>query len=250
MSALRSPRVRPALTAATRSWTVRDLPTDERPRERLQRWGASTLSQQELPACVLGRGVAGESVLVSAQRLLSAFGSLAGIREASVEALAGVHGIGPAKAAQLQAAFELGRRSDQAAEPLQAVITDWQDVVRLLEPRLGRAVKECFVALLLDARHRVLRVAEISVGSLTASLVHPRELFCEAIAAHAAAVIVAHNHPSGDPTPSDEDLALTRRLVAAGALLGIDVLDHVILGRGRHASLQASGLMHREGDDT
>lgn len=241
-----------AAPAAKRAFTVRDLPVEERPRERLQQWGAATLSQQELLACVLGRGIAGESVLVSAQRLLSAFGNLTGIRDASVEDLAQVHGIGLAKATQLKAALELSRRLEQQAEPSlrPVIITEWRDVVRLVESRLLRATKEHFLAVLLDARHRVLRIAEISVGSLTASLVHPRELFHEAITAHAAALILAHNHPSGDPTPSEEDVALTRRLVAAGRLMGMAVLDHVILGRsGDHRSLQAAGLMGG-GDET
>ena len=229
--------------APHRSFTVRDLPLEERPRERLQRWGAAMLSPQELLACVLGRGVAGESVLMTAQRLLSTFGNLTGIRNASVEELARVHGIGLAKATQLTAALELSRRVEQAGPSDAATITEWHDVVRLVEPRLAHATKEHFVAVLLDARHRVLRVADISVGSLTASLVHPRELFHEAITAHAAALILVHNHPSGDAAPSEEDLLLTRRLVAAGRLLGIEVLDHVILGRGTHRSVQADGLM-------
>ena len=233
------------IAPARRSFTVLDLPLEERPRERLQRWGAATLSQQELLACVLGRGVAGESVLLSAQRLLSTFGNLTGIRDASVEDLAKVHGIGIAKATQLKAALELSRRLEQQAEPSlhPVIIAEWRDVVRLVESRLLRATKEHFLAVLLDARHRVLRIAEISVGSLTASLVHPRELFHEAITAHAAALILVHNHPSGDATPSAEDVTLTRRLVAAGRLMGIEVLDHVILGRGKHCSLQAAGVI-------
>ncbi len=243
-------RATTAPVSSNRTYTVRDLPLDERPRERLQRWGAATLSPQELLACVLGRGIAGESVLVSAQRLLSTFGNLTGIRDASVEELACVHGIGPAKAAQLKAALELSRRVEQAPPADGVTIADWRDVVRLLEPRLAHATKEHFVAVLLDARHRVLRVADISVGSLTASIVHPRELFHEAITAHAAALIVAHNHPSGDPAPSEEDVLLTRRLVAAGRVLGIEVLDHVILGAGRACSLQADGLLTQEREET
>ena len=251
-TAMRSPRLAHRRHSASpptarRSFTVRDLPLEERPRERLQRWGAATLSQQELLACVLGRGVAGESVLVSAQRLLSTFGNVSGIRDASIEELSRVHGIGLAKATQLKAALELSRRLEQAAQPPHATITDYHDVVRLVEARLARATKEHFLALLLDARHRVLRIADIAVGSLTASLVHPREVFHEAITAHAAALILVHNHPSGDPTPSEEDLALTERLIEAGRLLGMDVLDHVIIGHGRHVSLQASGLMAEEG---
>ena len=223
--------------------TVHDLPLSERPRERLTRLGAEALSEQELLACVLGRGVAGESVLISAQRLLATFGTLRGIAEASVEQLSQVHGIGPAKAIQLKASVEIARRVALVpTQPRTAVETE-EVAAALLRPHLIDKQKEHFVALLLDNRHHLIRLSPIAVGSLSATLVHPRELFKEAIAASAAAVIIAHNHPSGDPTPSSHDLELTTRLIEAGTLLGIEVLDHLIIATNGVVSLRALGAM-------
>lgn len=221
--------------------TVRDLPLSERPRERLTRLGPESLSEHELLACVLGRGVSGESVLINARRLLARFGSWRGVAEASVESLGRVHGIGPAKAAQLKAAAELARRLAAAPVAGRPVIESFDAAVAAARPWLDGKRREHVVALLLDARHGLIRVAPIAVGTLSASLVHPREVFTEAINAAAAALILAHNHPSGDPAPSDADLALTRRLVTAGRIVGIEVLDHVIVGRPGAVSLRALG---------
>ena len=223
--------------------TVRDLPLAERPRERLVSLGPDALSEQELLACVLGRGISGESVLEAARRLLAAFGSLRGIAEASVEQLAEVHGIGPAKAAQLKAAAEFAKRAAMRSPEPPACIDSLEAAAALLRPRLAEKRKEHFLAVLLNNRHQLIRISEIAIGSLSATLVHPRELFTEAIAASAAAVIIAHNHPSGDPEPSDDDIALTRRVVEAGALLGIEVLDHVIIASRGVVSLRAAGII-------
>lgn len=222
--------------------TVRDLPMTERPRERLQALGPEALSDQELLCCLLGRGIAGESVMVTAQRLLGELGSLRSVAEASVERLSRIRGIGLAKAAQLKAAAELARRLDRPESPRARIETS-EAAAALIRPALEGKKKEHFVALLLDNRHGVIRLSPISVGSLSASLVHPRELFAEAIAASAAALIVAHNHPSGDPEPSEHDLTLTKRLVQAGELLGIEVLDHLIIGARETVSLKARGLI-------
>ncbi|MBI3011884.1 MAG: DNA repair protein RadC [Candidatus Omnitrophica bacterium] len=221
--------------------TVRDLPLSERPRERLSHLGAEALSEQELLACVLGRGVAGESVLVSARRLLATFGSVRGIADASVEQLTSLHGIGPAKAVQLKAAIELARRMALVPIGRRTVIDSVEAAAALLRPHLLDKKKEHFVALLLDNRHQLIRMSPVAIGSLSATLVHPRELFKEAIAASAAAVIVAHNHPSGDPAPSRHDVQMTTRLVEAGSLLGIEVLDHLIIGDGGVVSLRSTG---------
>ena len=221
-----------------RSLTIRDLPESERPRERLARLGAEALSEQELLACILGRGVARESVLMSAQRLLATFGSLRGIAEASVEQLSCVHGIGSSKAIQLKAAAELSRRVAQTSNGLHPAIDSSEKAADILRPILAHKKKEFFVILLLDNRHHLIRASTIATGSLSATIVHPRELFKEAISASAAAVILGHNHPSGDPDPSDHDLRITKRLVAAGHLLGIEVLDHVIVGSHGCVSLK------------
>jgi len=225
------------------SFTIRDLPVSERPRERLQKFGVETLSAQEIIAVLLGRGVSGESVMVTGQRLLSQFGSLKGIAGASVEELSQVRGIGLAKAAQIKAAFELANRLKGYSETgKRAIVKTPEDVVSVLGGRLKDKKKEYFMVLLLDTRNQLIKISEISVGSLDASIVHPREVFKEAISASAASVIFAHNHPSGDPTASEEDIGLTKRLVEAGGIVGIDVLDHIIIGDNSFLSLKREGL--------
>ncbi len=226
--------------------TIRDLPPSERPRERLARLGAESLSEQELLACVLGRGIAGESVLVGARRLLAVFGSLRGMAEASVEQLAEVRGIGQAKASQLQAAIEMARRLALPTNGQRSSLASFERAVAVLRPHLIDKQREHFVALLLDNRHRLIRMSPVAIGSLSATVVHPREVFREAITAHAAAIILAHNHPSGDPEPSTEDCEMTVRLVEAGALVGIEVLDHLIIGREGAVSLRERGLIETE----
>jgi DNA repair protein RadC len=226
-----------------KSFTIRDLPLSERPRERLQKLGVEALSAQEILAVILGRGIAGESVMVTAQRLLSHFGDLKGIGGASVEELSQVKGIGLAKAAQIKAAFELSRRLEgypQAED--KPVVKTPEDVASLVRGRLKGKKKEHFLALLLDTRNRLIKVAEISIGSLDASIVHPREVFKEAISASAASIIFAHNHPSGITEASEDDIRLTKRLVKAGEIVGIDVLDHIIIGDKNYLSLKREGL--------
>ena len=228
--------------------TVRDLPLSDRPRERLSALGEQALSQQELIACLLGSGFAGESVLTTAQRLLGRFGSLQGIADASAEELVRIRGVGQAKAAQLKAAFELSRRVEGGPMGGTGRPLDTAEAAAAAARRhLARRKKEHFILLLLDSRYRVLKIAPVSTGSLDRSVVHPRETFREAISSGAAAILLAHNHPSGDPSPSPEDLQLTRRLVEAGQLLGIPVLDHLIVGTGEPLSLRANGFWPASG---
>lgn len=226
-----------------KSFTIHDLPVSERPRERLQRFGVEALSAQEILALILGRGIAGESVIVTAQRLLSKFGSLKGIAGASLEELAQIKGIGLAKAAQIKAAFELANRMESHPElGTKPSVKTPDEVVNLVRGRLKGKKKEYFIVLLLDTRGQLIKSSEISVGSLDASIVHPREVFKEATAASAASVIFVHNHPSGDPTPSEEDVKLTERLAEAGEIMGIDVLDHIIICDNKYLSLKREGL--------
>lgn len=223
-----------------KTFTIHDLPPAERPRERLQKFGADKLSAQELLAVILGRGVAGESVTVTVQRLLKQFVSLKGLAAASVEELCQVRGIGLAKAAQIKAAFELAAKLKEVGS--QPVVKTPDDVVNVVGVRLRDKKKEHFLALMLDTRGRLMKTVEISVGSLDSSIVHPREVFKEAISASAASVIFVHNHPSGSTEASEDDIKLTKRLAEVGDLMGIEVLDHIIIGGKDHISLKRQGL--------
>jgi DNA repair protein RadC len=219
-----------------------DLPAEERPRERLARCGAAALSSRELVALVLGTGSARRSVLDVADDLIG--GGLRELAGRPLPELERQHGLGKAKAARLLAALELGARTaSESGLGERPCFRAPEDSARFLLPRYAARPVEVFGMLAVDVRHRLKRETIVSIGSLSGSVVHPREVFGEAIAARAAAVILFHNHPSGDPEPSEEDLALTRRLVAGGALLGIEVLDHLILGAGRFVSLKSRGVV-------
>jgi DNA repair protein RadC len=213
----------------------------DRPRERLFRLGGEALTDAELLSLLLRTGVPGRSALETAENALRSSGGLAGLARSGALELVRSPGLGPARAASLLAAFELSRRLAARRLPEGTPIRDPSDVFRHFHARLRDAARECFLALLLDGRHRLLREELVSQGTLTASLVHPREVFRPALRACAAALVLVHNHPSGDPTPSPEDREVTRRLARAGELLGVAVVDHVIVAERGYRSLREEG---------
>jgi len=233
------------------SFTVRDLPAEERPRERLAQFGAESLSAQELLALILGRGVREESVMMTAQKLLSKFGSLQGVTEASLEELKQVHGIGIAKAAQIKACLEIGKRAktqnisvqDKIAKKQDKRVTSPQKVHELVKGRLRNYSKEHFFVLSFDVRNKLLGMDMVSVGTLNASLVHPREVFEAAIHRHADHIIVVHNHPSDELEPSQEDKEITKLLTESGRVLGIAMVDHLIVGTNAYVSFKEQGML-------
>jgi DNA repair protein RadC len=210
----------------------------DRPREKLHRLGAGALGDNELVAIVLGEGGSRAGALDLANAILSRAGGVDRLARACTEDLTCIPGIGPARAAQVLAAIELGRRTLTRIGRERLQVTTPRSVAELLLPQFGSRPVEHFGAVLLDTKHRVLQVVEVSAGTLDGSLVHPREGFREAVAARAAAVVLFHNHPSGDPAPSPDDVEITRRMMAAGQVLGIEVLDHVILADVRFCSLR------------
>lgn len=225
------------------SFTVRDLPKPERPRERLIKFGPEALSAQELLALVIGRGIPKKSVMNIAQELLAKFGNIRSISQASIEALAEIKGLGLAKAAQIKATFELGRRQELEPELKDYDIKNPQSIVKAIRSSIKDKAKEHFKLILLDSRNKIIGISTISIGTLNANLVHPREIFKEAIMHNSASVVLAHNHPSGDPEPSEEDLKITERLVESGKILGIEVIDHIIIGKTNFASFKERGLI-------
>ena len=219
----------------------------DRPREKLERLGASALGDNELLALVLGSGSRRSDALTLANRLLEHAGGLHRLSRAAAGELQHVAGIGRARAAQVLAAVELGRRTLIRTGENRPRLTTPRQLAAHLLPQYGAAVVEQFGIVMLDTKHRVIRVKILSVGSLDGTVVHPREVFREATAASAAAIVLFHNHPSGDPTPSPDDLILTTRMASAGDIMGIDVLDHLILADQRYFSLVESGRVPARG---
>ena len=217
---------------------MKDLSPDDRPREKLRRHGATALGDNELVALIIGNGSRHGNALSVANALLAAHGGLHGLTRGTADEFARIPGIGGARASQIVAALELGRRTLSHAPSARLPIRGPVDAAAYLLPRFGSRGIEQFGIMLLDAKHRMIRTAILAVGTLNSSIVEPRDVFREAAVGGAAAIVVFHNHPSGDPTPSPDDVALTRRLVAAGMLLGIDVVDHVVLGDARYCSIK------------
>jgi DNA repair protein RadC len=214
------------------------LAPHDRPREKLERVGASGLGDNELLAIVLGHGAPRAGALELANAVLAAVGGLHGLARAPLDQLRAVPNIGGARAAQLVAAIEAGRRTLLRGRRERIQIASPRQIAELLIPQFGTKAVEHFGVMLLDTKHRIMRISIVSIGSLDASVAHPREVFREATMAGAAAIVLFHNHPSGDPAPSEDDIALTKRLAAAGDLMGITVLDHVIIAEARFHSMR------------
>jgi DNA repair protein RadC len=231
------------ITMESQALLLRDLPHEERPRERMMQYGAEALSHAELLAILLRTGSHQESAIHLAQRIMNKVGSIRNLVDLSIDELKQIKGIGSAKAVQLKAGIELGQRLARARMSDTVTIRSPRDAMDLLGEQLRYLQKEHFVCLFLNTKNHVIAQETLSMGSLNASIVHPREVFRAAIKCSSASIVCAHNHPSGDPTPSPEDISLTSRLVEAGHIIGIEVLDHVIIGDGDFVSLKEQGLM-------
>ncbi len=217
---------------------IRELPAEERPRERLRDYGPGALSNAELLAIILRVGTATENAVRLAERLLAHFGGLPGLYRASFNELRNQHGLGEAKAAQLQAALELGKRLLSMSPEDRASVRSPQDVANLVQGEMALLEQEHLRVVLLNTRNQVLGMPELYRGSVNSAQVRVAEVLRPAVRENCPALVVVHNHPSGDPTPSGQDIALTKELVAAGKLLDIEVLDHIVIGRGRFVSLK------------
>lgn len=222
---------------------MKDLPLELMPRERMIQLGPEALSNQELLAVLLRTGSKGENVLDLAERLLGDYNGIAGLARMTVHEAKDIYGIGPAKATALTAALELGKRLAATGTGQRPIVNSPQDVARLMMEEMRYLDREHFKVITLTTKNHVLGIGQISVGLLNSSLVHPRECFKEAIRRNSNAIILVHNHPSGDPAPSREDVEVTRRMAQAGEILGIEVLDHVIIGDNRYISLKERGIL-------
>jgi DNA repair protein RadC len=227
----------------SKAMMIRDVPKSERPRERLLRGGASVLSNQELIALMLGSGTKSESVLELSGRVIRHFDGLRLLKEATAVELMEIRGIGEAKAVQLCAALEIGRRIKQFPVEETHIVRSPQDVADYMMEEMRHLKQEHFIALYLNTKNAVLHKKTLFIGSLNASIVHPRELYKEALRYSAASFICLHNHPSGNPEPSQEDIDVTKRLTETGKMLGIEMLDHVIIGDRRFCSMKEKGFV-------
>lgn len=225
--------------------TILDMPMEERPRERMLKVGSEALSSVELIAIILAKGTKGTSVLQLAQKLLSTFGTLDQLMDATVEELCTIKGLGKAKALQLKAAFSLGARAERQKYLDKTCLEHPQHVYDLVKNKLEKEKRECFSVLLRDTKGFLITNELVSIGTLSETLVHPREVFYPAIRHKAASIILVHNHPSGDPTPSAEDISTTHTLIEVGQMLGVPVYDHVIIGKGQFLSMRQKGLLFK-----
>lgn len=224
------------------TYRITDMAESERPRERLAKYGPATLTTSELLAILLRVGVPGENAVQVAKRILDKFGGVGGLHRAPFDEVCAQHGIGPAKAAQIKAALELGNRLRKETPDESAVIHSPEDAARLVEFEMSALEQEELRVILLDTRNREIDTVTIYRGSLNSSQVRVGEIFKSAVRRNAASIIVVHNHPSGDPTPSPDDIAVTRAIVQAGKLLDVSVLDHLVIGANKHVSLKERGV--------
>lgn len=222
---------------------IKDLPETERPREKLLKYGVESLSNNELLAIILRTGSSSENILNLSTRILKETGGLNGLLTSSSEDYLNLKGIGVAKASQLLAIAEISKRFKSFKSGEQYKISEPKDAAMLLMEGMRNLKQECLKVVMLNTKNIVISIKDVSIGSLNSSIVHPREVFNEAIKKNSASIIVSHNHPSGDPTPSGEDINLTHRLSECGKLIGIELLDHIIIGNGIYISLKEKGIL-------
>lgn len=230
------------MTAEAVSYTIHHLPEEDRPRERLLKQGPDAISSSELIAIILGSGMKGKSVLQLSQELIMHFGSLERLASATIEEMCEIKGLGKVKAVQLKAAFTLGLRASKQQEESNPPVKTPSQVFLLLKDQLANEKREIFIVLMQDIKGYLISYETVSIGTMSNVLVHPREIFYPAIRHKAWSIIVAHNHPSGDPTPSVEDFELTEILIKAGKVMKIPVRDHIIIGQNKYISLREHGL--------
>lgn len=225
------------------SLKIMDLPENERPRERLFRYGVDSLSNAELLAIVLGCGSKKENIISLSSRIIKDNGGLNGIFNSTIEDFMNIHGIGKAKACKLLAIIELSKRFKSYRDGDSYKICQPKDAAMLVMEEMRGLKQEHLKVIMLNTKNIIISVKDVSIGSLNSSIVHPREVFCDAIKKNSASIIVCHNHPSGDPTPSKEDINITHRLQECGNLLGINLVDHLIIGNGKYISLKEKGIL-------
>jgi DNA repair protein RadC len=226
-----------------KSLTIKDIPVEDRPRERLLKYGPEVLSNAELLAIILRVGTKSESAITIANKLISSNEGLRFLTTSTVEELSNVKGIGEAKAAQIKAALELGKRLKNFRSDSKVKISSPEDAAELVMEDMRYLKKEHLRVIFLNTKNIVTDVKDLSIGSLNSSVVHPREIYSEAIRKSSSSIIICHNHPSGDPSPSQEDINITKRLYDVGKLVGIDLLDHIVIGDGRYISLKEKGII-------
>lgn len=222
---------------------IMDLPKNERPRERLLRYGVENLSNSELLAIILRSGSKKENIITLSSRIIKERGGLSGLLNSTIDDFINLHGIGEAKAAQLIAISELSKRFKSYKDGDEYKISQPKDAAEFVMEEMRSLKQEHLKVVMLNTKNTVIFVKDVSIGSLNSSIVHPREVFCDAIKRNSASIVICHNHPSGDPSPSNEDINITYRLKDCGKLLGIDLLDHIIIGNGRYTSLKEKGIL-------